>query len=124
MVTRLLILPLLSLLVVETGGGSWASAMGSRSVSCSYKNLKHPALSLRGTCQVHYGLIGTTGQGYRRVIWPDGVITLITIPADGSLGTSMSAMVDRHPATAVLQCDQETYTIYGNTIVIKGNLCQ
>jgi hypothetical protein len=124
MMTRLLVLPLLSLLMVEVGGGAWASAMGSRSVPCSYTNLKHPSLAIRGTCKVHYGLIGSSGQGYRRVIWPDGVITLITISADGTSAKSISAMVDRHPATAVLTCGQETYTVYGNTIVIKGNLCQ
>jgi len=124
MVTRFLALPLLTLLVLETGGGAWASTMGSRSVPCSYTNLKHPSLSIRGTCQVQHGLIGSSGQGYRRVIWPDGVITLIKISADGSSSKSMSAMVDQHPATAVLKCGQETYTVYGNTIVIVGNLCQ
>jgi len=124
MVTRLLVLPLLSLLVAEVAGGALASTMGSGSVPCSYTNLKHPSLSIRGTCQVQHGLIGSSGQGYRRVIWPDGVITLITISADGSSSKSMSAMVDQHPATAVLKCGQETYTVYGNKILIKGNLCQ
>ena len=49
MVSRLLVLPLLSLLVAEAAGGALASKKGGRSVPCSYTNLKQPSLSIRGT---------------------------------------------------------------------------
>jgi len=121
---RLLKHQVLTLLLVCTAGGVWGSTMGGKRIPCSYRNLKNPSVNIQGICQVHHGVIGHTGQAYRRVAWPDGVITLIQISTDNSSQQSISAMIDRHPASALMTCGKEIYTIYGNTIELKGNLCQ
>lgn len=121
---RLLALQGLGCLLFHTGAAASASTMGGKSISCIYRNVMHPGLNISGICQVHHGLIGHTGQGYRRVTWPDGVVTLITITAGGASQQSPSVKIDQYPASAVLSCDQETYTVFGNTIELKGDLCR
>lgn len=121
---RLLARQVLSLLLVCGQGGVLAGTMGAKSIPCTYRNLKKPSLNIHGICQVQHGVIGNTGQGYRRVKWPDGVITLIQIFIDRSSQSRTSAVIDQYPADALLKCGQETYTIHGNTIELTGNLCQ
>ena len=121
---RLLACQLLSLLLVSGQGCVLAGTMGDKSIPCTYKNLKKPSLNIHGICQVQHGVIGNTGQGYRRVKWPDGVITLIQIFTHRSSQSSVSAVIDQYPAHALLKCGQEIYTIHGNTIELAGNLCQ
>jgi hypothetical protein len=121
---RLLALQVLGLLLVCTEGAVWASTMGGKSIPCTYRNLKNPSLNIHGICQVQHGVIGHTGQGYRHVTWPDGVNTLIQISAAGSSQKSLSATVDKYPASALLKCGQEIYTFHGNMIELNGNLCK
>lgn len=121
---RMLALQVLSLLLVCGQGGVLAGTMGAKNIPCTYKNLKKPSLNIHGICRVQHGVIGNTGQGYRRVKWPDGVITLIQIFTDLSSQSRTSAVIDQYPADALLKCGQETYTIHGNKIELTGNLCQ
>jgi hypothetical protein len=123
MMVRLLARQALILLVCAQAG-VMAGAMGATRIPCTYKNLKQPSFNIYGICDVQYGVIGHTGKGYRRVIWPDGVITLIQISTDHSSQSSISAVIDQYPADAWLKCGQEVYNIRGNTIELVGNLCQ
>lgn len=122
--SHLLLLRIFALLLMSTEGGVLASTLGGKSIPCSYRNVRHPSRNIRGICQVQYGVIGQTGQGYRRVTWPDGVMTLIKISAGGASRQSVSAMIDQYSASAMLSCGHETYTIFGNMIELKGDLCR
>jgi hypothetical protein len=122
--SRLLSFQVLCLVLLSTGGAAFGSTMAARSIPCSYRNVKHPSLNIRGMCQVQYGVIGHTGQGYRRVRWPDGVMTLIKISAGGASQESASAMIDESHSSALLTCGHEIYNIGGNSIELIGNLRQ
>jgi hypothetical protein len=123
MMIRLLAVQVLILLVCGQGG-VLAGTMGEKMIPCTYKNLKKPSLNIYGICQVQHGVIGHTGKGYRRVVWPDGVITLIQISSNHSSQRNTSAVIDQYFADAWLKCGQEIYAIHGNTIKLTGNLCQ
>ena len=83
----------LGFLLICIVGTASASTIGGKSLPCSYKNIKHPSLNIRGICQVQYGVIGQTRQAYLHVTWPDGVMTLIKISASGALQNSVSATI-------------------------------
>ena len=122
--SRLVALQGLGFLLICIVSAASASTIGGKSLPCSYKNIKHPSLNIRGICQVKYGVIGHTGQAYRYVTWPDGVMTLIKITAGGALQKSVSATIDQYSGSAMLSCGHETYTIFANTIELKGDLCR
>jgi hypothetical protein len=119
----------LGILLICLEGSALASTMGDKRIPCIYRNFKNPSLNIDAICKIQYGLIGNTGQGYRRVTWPDGVVTIITITGGGASRQPLSSKplsveIDKYPASAILNCENESYTVLGNEINLKGDLCR